>query len=130
MKDLVSKNYDSFFEDLFATPFTNKNMMNTDITEDDNNYIFQIDVPSVNKENIKVSLDKGYMNVEVSYDKEEADKNYIHKERYTGAYTRSYYVGENVIEEDINAKLENGVLTLFVKKNENKIAEKKYIAIE
>ena len=54
----------------------------------------------------------------------------LKKERYYGKYERSYYIGDNIKEEDIEAKLENGVLTLDIKKVEPTKPEKKYIAIK
>ena len=66
--------------------------------------------------------------------KDEKDKKtgkYIRKERYAGSMSRSFYVGENMKEEDIHAKYENGILTLDVPKEQKKaVPEKRYIAIE
>ena len=65
--------------------------------------------------------------------KDEKDKNdkYIRRERYAGSMSRSFYVGENMKEEDIHAKYENGILTLDVPKEQKKaVPEKRYIAIE
>ena len=57
---------------------------------------------------------------------------YVRKERYVGECSRSFYVGENVKEEDIKAKFKNGTLTIEVPKKEDKkeLPEKKYIPIE
>ena len=56
---------------------------------------------------------------------------YIRRERYAGSMSRSFYVGENMKEEDIHAKYENGILTLDVPKEQKKaVPEKRYIAIE
>ena len=65
-------------------------------------------------------------------DEEKKDGTYIRKERYAGSMSRSFYVGENVSEEDIKAKFENGTLMLTVPKKESapQVEEKKYIAIE
>ena len=55
---------------------------------------------------------------------------YICRERYSGSYSRSFYVGDSVTEEYINAKFENGTLTMDIPKKEA-LPEKqnKYIAI-
>ena len=125
------------FDDLFNTPFftrTESNMMKTDIKEHDNCYDLTIDLPGVKKEDIKAELNDGYLTVSAESDtsKDEKDENgkYICRERYSGSYSRSFYVGDSVTEEDISAKFENGTLKLTVPKKEA-LPEKqnKYIAI-
>lgn len=125
------------FDDLFNTPFftrTESNMMKTDIKEHDNCYDLTIDLPGVKKEDIKAELNDGYLTVSAESDtsKDEKDENgkYICRERYSGSYSRSFYVGDAVTEEDISAKFENGTLKLTVPKKEA-LPEKqnKYIAI-
>ena len=57
---------------------------------------------------------------------------YIRRERFSGTYSRSFYVGEDVKDEDVKAKYDNGTLKLFVpdKEKQPKVEEKKFIAIE
>ncbi len=94
----------------------------------------KIDLPEVKKENIKLSLEDGYLIVSAKFDYNNEDKeknNYIRRERHYGNCSRSYYLGEDVTEEDIKAKLQDGVLTLNVKKVDPKAKEtKKFISIE
>ena len=124
------------FDDLFNTPFFTKSegMMKTDIKEHDNSYDLMIDLPGVKKEDIKAELNDGYLTVsaENNTSKDEKDDNgkYICRERYSGSYSRSFYVGDAVTEQDISAKFENGTLKLTVPKKES-LPEKqnKYIAI-
>lgn len=125
------------FDDFFNTPLFTRNessMMKTDIKEHDNGYELTIDMPGVKKEDIKAELNDGYLTVsaESNSSKDEKDEKgkYICRERYTGSYSRSFYVGDAVTEEDIKAKFENGTLTLEVPKKEA-LPEKqnKYIAI-
>ena len=83
----------------------------------------------------QAQLDNGYLTISAAkgLDKDEKDKKgkYIRKERYAGAMSRSFYVGEGVTQEDIKAKYEDGILRLSVPKKEAKAVEnKKYIAIE
>ncbi|MCR5356864.1 MAG: Hsp20 family protein, partial [Lachnospiraceae bacterium] len=55
----------------------------------------------------------------------------IRQERYSGSMQRSFYVGEDINEDDIKAKFEDGVLKLTVPKKEApKLPEKRTIAIE
>ena len=111
------------------------NVMKTDVKETDTGYEVDIDLPGFKKDEINAQLDNGYLTISASkgLDKDEKDKKgkYIRKERYAGAMSRSFYVGENVTQEDIKAKYEDGILRLSVPKKEAKAVEdKKYIAIE
>ena len=111
-------------------------MMRTDIKEKGDSYELIVDLPGFKKEEVKVSLENGYLTVSAEKEtekdqKEKHSERYICKERYTGACERSFYVGENVKQEDIHAKFEDGVLKLVVpKEDKKKVEEKKYIAIE
>ena len=112
-----------------------KNMMKTDVRETENGYELDIDLPSFKKDEITAQLKDGYMTISASkgLDKDEKDKEgrYIRRERYAGAMSRSFYVGEGVTEEDIHAKYEDGILKLSVPKKDKKAVEqKKYISIE
>ena len=112
-----------------------KDMMKTDIREHDEGYEVDIDLPGFKKDEISIELENGYLTVSAAkgLDKDEEDKKgkYIRKERYAGAMQRSFYVGENLTDEDIKAKYENGILRLSVPKKPAKAVEaKKTIAIE
>ena len=110
-------------------------VMKTDVTEHDDHYEIAIDLPGFKKEDVTIDLENGYLTVGAAkgVDKDENDKEgkLIRQERYSGAMQRSFYVGENVTEEDIKAKMEHGVLTLCIPKKETpKLPEKKTIVIE
>ena len=109
--------------------------MRTDVKELENGYELSIDLPGYSKENVQLSLKKGYLTIsaETSKNNDEKDENgrYIRRERYTGSMKRSFYVGERITEEDIKAKFENGILVVNVPKEDvKKVEEKKYITIE
>ena len=111
------------------------NVMKTDVKETDTGYEVDIDLPGFKKDEINAQLDNGYLTISAAkgLDKDEKDKKgkYIRKERYAGAMSRSFYVGEGITQEDITAKYEDGILRLSVPKKEAKAVEnKKYIAIE
>ena len=127
----------NIFDDLFNTPFftrSEQNMMKTDIKEHDGGYELTVDLPGVKKDDIKAELNDDYLTItaENNSSKDEKDEKgkYICRERYSGSYSRSFYVGDAVTEEDIKAKFENGTLTLDIPKKEA-LPEKqnKYIAI-
>ena len=133
---------DDFFNDtswLGYEPAYSKstaNLMKTDIKEHENNYEMKIDLPGFKKEDLKLQLKDGYLNISAAHNenKDEKDKSgkVVRQERYTGSMQRSFYVGENVKQSDIAAKFENGVLALNIPKVEPKkeVPEEKYIAIE
>ena len=135
------KNFD-LFDDFFEDPFFNREerhthpmpMMKTDIRENEKNYVIDVDLPGFNKENIKIDVEDGYLNINASMDEandEEEKGKFIRRERYSGECSRSFYVGEDVKAEDIKATFKNGILTLEVPKvdDEKKLPEKKYIEI-
>ena len=82
-------------------------IMKTDIKEKKDKYIIEMDLPGYEKENINLSLKDGYLEVTAEVkkedDSEEKDK-FVHKERYYGHCSRSFYVGEQIKEEDVNAE--------------------------
>lgn len=130
-------NYVDFFDDVFDNSMFGKReskMMRTDIKEKEGEYVFEIDIPGANKEDIKIDLENGYLTVSAKMNnvKEESkDGNYIYKERYTEDASRSFYVGENVEEDKIHASFNNGVLNITVPKvSEEKIESKRQINIE
>lgn len=112
------------------------NMMHTDVKEMNDSYEIVMNLPGVKKEDVQAELKDGYLTVKAttntSSDTQDDNGHYIRRERYTGSCSRSFYVGEQVTQEDIKAKFEDGVLKIAVPKKEAepKVEEKKYIAIE
>lgn len=110
--------------------------MKTDIRESDTGYELDIDLPGYKKENVKAELKNGYLtiNAESRQDNDQKDETgkYIRRERYYGTCSRSFYVGEDVLQEDIKAKFEDGILKVAIPKKETKpaIEQSKYIPIE
>ena len=126
--------FGEMFRDPFFTEHENK-IMKTDIREKEDRYLIDIDLPGYEKDNIKISVEDGYLTVQASMDSNEEEKEkgkFVRRERYTGTCSRSFYVGENVKSEDIKASFKKGILKLEVPKVENKkdLPEKKYIQIE
>ena len=110
-------------------------VMKTDVHEHDDHYELDIDLPGFKKEEITIELNNGYLVVSAAKGLDEEDKTkkgkLIRQERYTGSMQRSFYVGDNVKEEDVKAKFEHGVLKLSIPKQEQeKLPEKKTILIE
>ena len=142
--------FDNFFDDFFGFPVWDDraaqkaqkklygrhapNMMKTDVQENGDHYEIDIDLPGFKKEELSVELKEGYLVISAvkgldKDEKEEKTGRYVRRERYVGSMSRSFYVGEDVKQEDI----QSGVLKLSIPKMEEKkpeIEEKKYIAIE
>lgn len=114
------------------------NMMKTDVQEHDDHYEVDIDLPGFKKDELSLELKDGYLVItaEKGLDKDEKEKKtgkFVRRERYAGSLSRSFYVGEDIKEEDIHAKYEGGVLKLNIPKaeeNRKQVENKKCIAIE
>ena len=127
-------------DDFFDDPFFRREerhlhpLMKTDIRENENSYIIDVDLPGFDKENIKIDVTDGYLNINASVNNEEKEEkeNYLRKERFSGECSRSFYIGDEVKTEDIKANFRNGILTLNVPKvkEEDKESEKKFITID
>ena len=145
MPSIFGENLFDDFDNWMRIPFADadkalygkhaRNMMKTDVKETEGGYEVDIDLPGFKKDEIQLELRDGYLNISASkgLDKEEKDKDgtYIRKERYAGAMSRAFYVGEDMIEKDIQAKYENGILSLKMPKEQKKtVPEKHFIAIE
>ena len=126
---------ENMLDDFFGTSFFGghdplfgkhgRNLMKTDIreTDDAKGYRFAVDLPGFEKVEIHVDVKDGYLTVsaEKGLDKDEEDKKgrILRQERYAGACSRSFYVGD-VKPEDVKAKYEHGVLTILVPKHDSK----------
>lgn len=126
---------ENMLDDFFGTSFFGghdplfgkhgRNLMKTDIreTDDAKGYRFAVDLPGFEKDEIHVDVKDGYLTVsaEKGLDKDEEDKKgrILRQERYAGACSRSFYVGD-VKPEDVKAKNEHGVLTILVPKHDSK----------
>ena len=140
---------ESLFDDLMDFPFEKEffgrrnplygkhadHIMKTDIKELDAAYEMDIDLPGFKKEDVSAKLENGYLTISAAKGVDKDEKNdkgaYIRRERYAGQCARTFYVGEDVKQEDIKAKFEDGILKVTIPKVEHKAVEaKKYIAIE
>lgn len=114
-----------------------QNLMKTDIREKNDGYEVIMDLPGFKKEEVKVSLEGGYLTVSAAKgleqnEQEKESGHYIRRERYCGACERSFYVGNDVTQEDIKGEFKHGILKLCIPKKEHKpaVENSKYISIE
>ena len=137
---------ENMFDDFFGNGFFGghdalfgkhaRNLMKTDIreTDDAKAYRFAVELPGFKKDEIILDIKDGYLTIaaQKGLDKDEPDKKgrVLRQERYAGACSRSFYVG-NVKPEDVKAKYEDGVLSVIVPKEDvKKLASSTAIAIE
>ena len=114
-----------------------KNVMNTDVKETEDGYELEMDLPGFKKDEIKASLENGYLTITAEKglekdQKEEDGKKYICRERYSGSCQRTFYVGDEIEQDDIKASFKHGILRLDIPKKQPKpqVEEKKCISIE
>ena len=125
--------FDDFFDDGFFTR-KEKNLLKTDIKETKDKFLLDIDLPGFEKNNIDLSLNNGYLNISAKVEKEDEsneEEKFVRRERFSGECSRSFYVGDNIKEDDIKAEFKNGILKIEVpKKEEKEIETKKQIEIK
>lgn len=133
--------FDEFFDGFFAEPAKRApekrryDLMRTDIKELDNAFELDIDMPGCSKEDVKAQILDGYLVVSASTNSENEEKDekgkFIRRERYSGSMSRRYYVGDQIKQDDIKARFEDGILKLTIPKEEpKKDTEPTYITIE
>ena len=140
---------DNLFDDFFEFPFFDdraerklyghnaKNIMKTDIKEHKDGYELEIDLPGFHKDEIQAELKDGYLTISAAKqlnqdEKEKESGKYIRRERYSGSCQRSFYVGDEITQEDIKAEFKHGILRLFVPKKEAvpEVEQRKFVSIE
>ncbi|MCI6697823.1 Hsp20/alpha crystallin family protein [Porcincola intestinalis] len=104
--------------------------MKTDVKETEKGYEVAVDLPGFKKDDVTVELNNGYMTItaqkKVDSDKKNKEGRYIRREHYSGSMSRSFYVGDQLTENDIHARMNDGILTLQIpKKEETKRVEDK-----
>ena len=129
----LSDPFDSFFGSMPAQNST-PNLMRADIKDCEDSIEITIDMPGFEKENVNAELKEGMLTVsaETSGETEEKEGTFVRKERFSGRCSRSFYVGEEIQEEEIKAKFENGTLQISVPKRveQPKLEEGRSISID
>ena len=121
--------FDNFFGNNFFTQTRSSSQMKTDVTEKDGNYLLNIEMPGYKKEDIHAELKDGYLTVSAKHETNDESKddkgNVIRRERSFGSCSRSFFVGSDITEEDIQAEYKDGVLNLSFPKEKEKLPEEK-----
>ena len=127
--------FDSYFNrDHTAFQKENRGLMRTDIQEKDGLYLMKMDLPGFEKQDIEAELKDGYLTIRAQRNEnteEKKEDGYVMRERYSGSCSRTFYVGKNVTEDDIQAAFQNGTLCLsFPVEPEKKAEDRKFIPIQ
>lgn len=133
---LNRRNYGyNLFDELFKDPFftnsyeqSDTSLMKTDIQEKNDYYILDIELPGYQKENVQAELKDSYLTITASRTEEtSSDDNsrYLRRERFAGTCKRSFYVGDQVEQEDIKAGFKDGILKICIPKEVPKKIEEK-----
>jgi len=119
MNNLAKSNYfNDYFSLLDNRMLKESSFMRTDIYEKGNNYIVDIDLPGLKKEDIIINYENGYLTISASKKEENIEKGkYIRQERFYGEVKRSFYIGEKK-EADIKATYQDGILSISFPKEE------------
>lgn len=95
-------------------------LMKTDVRETADRYEMDIDLPGFRKDDVRVELKEGYLTISASkgLDKSQQDEEgrFLRQERYAGAMSRSFYIGEEIEAKDVSARFEDGILRLTLPK--------------
>lgn len=128
---------DRFFDNSWPSLAQEGNSLSTfaprvDVKEKDNAYEISAELPGVNKEDVEVTLHNGILSIKAETrreDKEEKDGQVIRQERRYGKFVRSFDLGPQVKDDNINARFENGILTLTAPKSEPEVPQARRIEI-
>ncbi|MGX7071605.1 Hsp20/alpha crystallin family protein [Helcococcus kunzii] len=120
--------FDRFMSDTPSQLFENK--FKVDLQNNEKEYVIDSEFPGYSKEDIKITIENDHLVIgcEHKEEKEDKDKNYIHKERSYSSMQRRFYL-PNADEENITAELKDGVLNIVVPKVEES-SKQKHISIK
>lgn len=112
---------DRFFGDLSFPTLSESDfhVPATDISENKESYCITSELPGIKKEDIKLSLHDGLLTIEAetqSETSEEGDNKALRRERKYGKFLRRFTLGPQASENSVDAKFENGVLTVKIQK--------------
>ncbi|MFB6355972.1 MAG: Hsp20/alpha crystallin family protein [bacterium] len=91
-----------------------------DVYEEDDNLVFELEAPGVDKDDIDVSIEDNRLTIKGERREEKEvggdERDYYRSERFFGSFQRSFALPDKVDVEDIDARYDNGVLTVSLPK--------------
>ena len=131
--NLANNGFEDFYyllDDFFTPRSMERSTFKIDVQEEDKQYVIEAELPGVKKEELGLDLDDGRLTISVNHEEsvDDKQKNFLHRERRATSMSRAIYLAD-ADAEGVKAKLDNGVLTVTVQKQDKSVAAKK-IAIE
>lgn len=120
-------------ENWFGRPFSPAaNLPAVNIKEIDNRYDVEVAAPGFQKQDFKVDVENGVLTIsaETKKETESERENYTRREFSYSSFSRSFTLPENVKEDNINARYENGVLHVMLERLPQPASQKKSISVE
>lgn len=122
---------------LFDTPFFGSDVkvvdraMRTDVVEKDDEYVLSVELAGFNKNQVSLTVEEGYLTILAENNEESVNdgEKYIRRERSSKSLKRSFFVGDEIVKNEITASMENGILTIVLPKTKPVEPEKTTISI-
>ena len=112
---------DDFFNDAVAQ--SNSFVPGIDISETETQFLIEVELPGLKKEDIDVSLDNNQLTIsgERTFNQEDNGTKYHRVETKYGAFSRTIQLPDSIDSDSVNAKYKNGILNIEIHKNEEKV---------
>lgn len=124
--DVIGKRFSDIMDEFFNDAVSNR--QNTfapkiDISETENQYVIDVTLPGMKKDDIQLDLEKGRLTIsgERQFEKEKEGKTYHRVESHYGSFTRSFQLPDDVKDDSINATYQDGILNITIDKSEEKM---------
>ena len=131
-RDFINLNK-GILDNAFDNLFSDTSDFKVDITEKNDLYKLEADLPGLTKDDIQINYDDNILSIhahqETSHEEKDEEENYVRRERSSRSYSRQFLI-KNIDEDSIQAKFENGVLTVDLPKKENAEQKRKQIEIQ
>lgn len=114
--------FDDYFNDLFPSLdvgfFKNGAYPKVDVIDEENRVVINAEIPGLTKDQVSVELENGVLRIkgEKQQEDEQKTKNYVHRELKHSSFCRSFSIGNNIDKDSVDAKFENGILNVTLKK--------------
>ncbi|MEW6509093.1 MAG: Hsp20/alpha crystallin family protein [Bacteroidota bacterium] len=128
--DRIRRYFDDFTN--FGFTFTDNFNPRIDISEDETTFNVVAEIPGIKKDNLKITLQDNILTIEGEKKKAEEveEKNYYRSERVFGNFKRCFTLPSEVDSEKVDAKFEDGILKITLKKLEPKPKNEKVIELK
>ena len=108
--------FDNFFDNFFNNEFQSEFSPKVDISETDNSFNFLFSVPGMDKSDLSIEIDKGYLTVSGERKFEDKKESYHSIENGFGKFSRSFQLPDDIDESKVSANYKNGILNISIKK--------------